>query len=55
MDKKQLLLGVAAVAIGTAAIALTPRGGRPAEVEKPKAQGTQNVLIGDVGGTNVRL
>ena len=58
MDKRFMIAGVAAVALGTA-IALTPRGGKTASGEvagKDVApQTSQNVLIGDVGGTNVRL
>lgn len=58
MDKSYMMMGVAAVALGTA-IALTPRGGKPSSADEtipaPKTQTSQNVLIGDVGGTNVRL
>lgn len=56
MDKSYMMMGVAAVALGTA-IALTPRGGKPSSADEtiPAPQTSQNVLIGDVGGTNVRL
>lgn len=60
MDKKFVIMGAAAVALAGTAFALTPRAGNTVSEkieEKPVAAPAknQNVLIGDVGGTNVRL